>query len=257
MANDELVFERKGYRPTSVQGLGGGNVAIGFEPNDPLNRIARVLQTITAQEQEKEKRRQEKLKAQYDMYNTLRNSGYDPKAAHNAVMNSKFPSQPGGTTLKEEKESVSLAREKQALQTSQREESEAQRTQAARLEEAKAKAEGEKIKNEKARRELEKINQLSASDRADALKKLVDSTDSGIRKAAQQELAKTLGITEEDIKKAKGAGLFGTLLKAFTKKTEEMATEKVLMVRPDGQLVKIKPEDVSKAQAKGYQKANG
>lgn len=59
--------------------------------------------------------KQKKMKSDTDMYQTLREAGYSPQKAFDAVQSGKFPQSPGGDTLKEQK--AGLYKERVQAQT--------------------------------------------------------------------------------------------------------------------------------------------
>lgn len=108
----ETIYERtrKGMSP-QVSGMGGGSLAINWKPEEPqskLGRIVNLYQQYRSGQQEAEKQRMEKLKKQYDAYQTLREAGYGPKAAWDASTSGKFPSEPGGMGIEFAKDSAEV-----------------------------------------------------------------------------------------------------------------------------------------------------
>lgn len=110
---DELI--KQGYVPagTSPRQISPSGEVTAFQPS-PLNRMATVLNQVMQQQQEQQKKQQEKLAKQFDMYKVLREAGYDPKAAHRAVMNNQFPDQPGGLSIEEQKKQADIKRSEAA-----------------------------------------------------------------------------------------------------------------------------------------------
>jgi hypothetical protein len=58
----------------------------GFFQTDKLSTMLRGLEAFQRKEQEKEEKRQKEMTRQVDMYKTLREAGYDPDKAYEAVM---------------------------------------------------------------------------------------------------------------------------------------------------------------------------
>lgn len=93
MANyeDDLLragFVPSGVRPKTIQPDGSAQ----WENNSRLGRAAKILQTMIYQEQVKSQQRAERMKYQSDMYKSLRDAGYDPKTAYDAVQKNQMPS---------------------------------------------------------------------------------------------------------------------------------------------------------------------
>ena len=63
--------------------------------------IVDLLAGMMQAKQIKEEKAMKKQKNQADMYKTLRDSGYEPKKAYEAVMSGKLPDEAGGDTVKE------------------------------------------------------------------------------------------------------------------------------------------------------------
>ena len=82
------------------------NPRTGVAEHGPTNTVAMMLKSLNdvmVQQQEQQAKRQEAMKKQVDMYNTLRDQGYDPKSASEAVRSSKFPTTEPGVPLKDQK----------------------------------------------------------------------------------------------------------------------------------------------------------
>lgn len=93
MAETLYKEERKGYAP-QVQGLGGGSIAVNWTPQGPQNTfesITNVLSQFLDAQRKAAQKKQEDFKNQYSMYNSLRESGYDPVTAYEAVKKYKMP----------------------------------------------------------------------------------------------------------------------------------------------------------------------
>ena len=114
MAEMRELIKRGGYKVPSVSPITGGQY---YASDSKLGRMGQVLGQIITREQEKEKKRVEKLKTQFDMYKVLRDAGYEPKAAHEAVQKSQFPATPGGESLEREKLRLGTETAKTGLET--------------------------------------------------------------------------------------------------------------------------------------------
>ena len=98
---DQLI--EQGYTP------GGISPNVITEPGaspqpgigtDNFSNLLRALQKNEEYQKMKFQEQQKKVKSQADMYTTLRDAGYDPKAAYEAAQGNQFPSQAGGETGK-------------------------------------------------------------------------------------------------------------------------------------------------------------
>lgn len=76
-----------GARPKQVIEDGGEP---GYYSTDPLSQLTRIIKANQLQIQDKLQKQQEASKKQADMYKTLREAGYDPKSAYEAVINNKL-----------------------------------------------------------------------------------------------------------------------------------------------------------------------
>lgn len=107
---DSLLAQ--GYTPVGTKpkrilpAAEGGDGEPGYYETDPASRLMRVLTTQIKQQQLAQQKKQKTLKDQTDMYQTLRDAGYDPKQAHEAVIKNSFPQEEGGQTEKEKTKEV-------------------------------------------------------------------------------------------------------------------------------------------------------
>lgn len=95
-----------GSRPKTIladDGSGGGEP--GYHDTTAMGNMARALQAFQASEQIKQEEKIAKMKKRSDMYKTLRDSGYTPKKAYEAVNKMEFPDEEGDESVKE-KENV-------------------------------------------------------------------------------------------------------------------------------------------------------
>ena len=88
----------------------------GYEPQGAdvsrLSGMNKAMDVYQKRYMEEQKRRQEKLKNQFDMYKTLRESGYDPGRAHKSVIEMEFPKEAGGKSMQEEKGELDIQKTK-------------------------------------------------------------------------------------------------------------------------------------------------
>lgn len=107
MANNDVVrYSKKGLSPT-VRALGGGSVGINWERDrqpGKMEQTTQLLGAIMSSIDENKQKKKKEQKDSFDMYKTLRESGYEPKAAFEAVTSGNFPSEPGGKTTDEVKD---------------------------------------------------------------------------------------------------------------------------------------------------------
>lgn len=113
----KMGFVPKGARPRTVDPYGNpitesGSQNIARNLGNILNSVYGAIEMRQKQEQQK----MEKLKKQADMYKVLRDSGYDPKSAYQAIQKNQIP---GGVPTgqdkyarEEEKENADLEKTK-------------------------------------------------------------------------------------------------------------------------------------------------
>lgn len=75
-----------------------------YRDTSPMGTVARGLMLYMQSQQKEMERKQKEDKRKADMYQTLRDAGYDPKSAFDAVEQGGMPAGPGGETLKEKRE---------------------------------------------------------------------------------------------------------------------------------------------------------
>jgi len=92
---------------------------VGYEQSG-MGAIAKGLTSFLLAREKEQKKQQEEMKTQSDMYKSLREAGYDSQSAFDAVMKRKMPTQAGGEALKEQKEKqdISESKAKEAYYTS-------------------------------------------------------------------------------------------------------------------------------------------
>jgi len=82
-----------GTRPKTIL-AGDENQEPGYYATDPLSNIVRVLKKRQLDIEATQKKQQEAAQKKADMYKTLRDAGYEPKKAYEAVAKNQFP-EPG------------------------------------------------------------------------------------------------------------------------------------------------------------------
>lgn len=91
----------------------GGGSEPGYFDISKWGNLLRGVERFQAGIKAKAEEETKKQKSRMDMYKTLRDAGYDPKRAYDAVLDSKFPVGPGGETT-EEKETEAKIKESEA-----------------------------------------------------------------------------------------------------------------------------------------------
>lgn len=79
-----------GARPKTIL-AGDENQEPGYYQTDPLSNIARTLKARKLEIDAELKKKQEATQKKADMYKTLREAGYDPKSAYEAVVKGNLP----------------------------------------------------------------------------------------------------------------------------------------------------------------------
>lgn len=220
--------EREGQRP-KVTSAGGGNLVVDWEqePN-ALSRSSQVLGTILSTLDQEDEKKRKKQAEKFDFYRVLREAGYDPKSAFEAMQSGAPPATPPGETTKEKKEKADLEKSQADVKKTQAETDLAKSKAAAydRGDIGKRQAAAEKMNAAQLQREIKRMSDPLENPDYDS-----EDTQSYISFLNQrlQQLARYEG----------GA-----------------TTEKVLMKRPDGATVKINAKDVPAAEKKGYKRVN-
>lgn len=101
--------EREGFRP-QVTPTGGGSQIVDWSPepsgfSQASGILSTILQTMEAEEVKKQKKQEEK----FDMYKTLREAGYDPRMAWDAMQRGDLPSEPPSSAAADTKAAADLA----------------------------------------------------------------------------------------------------------------------------------------------------
>jgi tRNA splicing endonuclease len=104
----------KGAAPKTIL-AGDENQEPGYYQTDPLSNLVRTLKKRQLEIDDALKKKQEATQKKTDMYKTLREAGYDPKSAYEAVIKGEFPLEAGGESLKEQQGKAGL--EKTVAQT--------------------------------------------------------------------------------------------------------------------------------------------
>lgn len=84
-----------GARPKTIL-AGDENQEAGYYQTDPLSNLVRVLKARKLDIEDKAKKQMEAAQKKADMYKTLREAGYDKRAAYEAIEKNQFPKIPGG-----------------------------------------------------------------------------------------------------------------------------------------------------------------
>jgi hypothetical protein len=116
MAEFERVLAAMGAVPAGTRPK---TISAGQEPSydqtGSLTNLLGVLKTMQIEKDDRIKKKQEAVAKKADMYKTLREAGYDPKSAYEAVIKGNFPTEAGEETLKEQQGKVDI--EKTVVQT--------------------------------------------------------------------------------------------------------------------------------------------
>jgi hypothetical protein len=236
---DETVI--RGTGSPLVRALGGGNVGISFDQpakTSTLGQIGKVIDLISNKLGDNEKKKQQKFKDATDMYKTLRQAGYDPKSAFEAVQSGKFPDQPGDLSLDEKKDQASL-------------------------EKTKADTELAKAKTEKTRKESQGVigKSVFIVDQTGSLKKIgqVGKNDKVFKQSRSSQ-----DFTATELQEIMASSRYSPDQKAAAQKmlndrlgvsANETGEVKGVPMIKDGTTRLIHPEDVTKAQKAGWKRA--
>ncbi len=187
----------------------------GYHQTDKLSTLLRGMEAFQAEAQVDEEARMKKAEKKFDMYKTLRSSGYDPARAFKAVGKMDLPDEPGGATDSERKADAEVK---------------------------KTEAQTEKIKKE---------TDMMSVNKADLTKRILNkiANDEALTPGEQKvydEVIKKYGkksSLEEDLESGGAAS-----------KPATGDGEYVPMMDPKGKKKKVHPEDVEKALKKGWKK---
>lgn len=232
MASVQEMINLAKYQSGEGRLTGNGNPGGGI-----INALSAVIDQHNQKMQADQEKQQKKLNDQIDQYKTLREAGYDPKRAYDAVQKRQFPTDAGGVTGSEIK---------------------------SQNESTKIKAETDKLGAEtnKLTAEANRINSGTTSDN-------VYSNRKGLENKILQKVATGATLTpgEEkvynDVIKKKGSdnGTLGNLVKknlaidesfGSSKKATAPVDEYVKMFDPGGAKKKVKKSDVKRAIAQGW-----
>jgi len=189
---------------------------------DRLSTLSRALEKHQTQQRAVEQEQLKREEKRMDMYKTLRDSGYDPGKAYEAVMKMEFPRAPGGETVKEKEVAV---KKMKAMRTSGIE-----------------KAKGEGIEADTNRKKL--VNRI--------LQKVADdvSLKSGEQKVYDEYLRKY--GNRSDVSDIESAVKKKTEVPSKTVQGNLNTTGWVKMVNDKGKKVSVHPDDVQKVLKKGW-----
>lgn len=98
-----------GATPKTILADGSGpGSEPGYYDTSPLGNLLRRVEQMQAESKIKQQEQQKKINNRIDTYKTLRDAGYDPKKAYEAVIANDFPSEPGGETSQEKKDQATI-----------------------------------------------------------------------------------------------------------------------------------------------------
>ncbi len=187
----------------------------GYHQTDKLSTLVRGIDAFQTEAKVKEEEQMKKAEKQFDMYKTLRSSGYDPARAFKAVNKLELPDEAGGATDSERKTDASVL---------------------------KTEAEVEKIK---------KQTELMTTSKADLSKRILNkiANDETLTPGEQKVYDEVIR------KYGKKSSLDEDLAAAEDKKSGgDKKTDYVPMIDPSGKKKKVHPDDVEKAIKKGWKK---
>lgn len=229
--------------------------------------ISRFVQGVLQQSQEaraRDERAAEKAKKQTEMYNTLRDAGYEPKRAHEAVLKLEFPSEPGSEGLKQKQEEANLAKTEAEVGKVQADTEKAKAD--ASLGPTKAQLQARimtKIADGTAltpgeQKVYDEVIKKSGSDLDELLK---DETYDRVKARILNKMAAGEELTEGEqqiyddvIKRGKPGGSLEDVLNAGGGEKPKTATGKVQVVHPDGRTGSIPADQLEKALKAGFQR---
>ena len=103
---------RQGQSP-KVSSAGGGSLIVDWQQQPTsFQRSSEILSTIMQTLDQEEQDKQKKLQNKFDTYRVLRESGYDTKAAYQAMETGDAPSYAPSETVKSQKEQLDLQKTK-------------------------------------------------------------------------------------------------------------------------------------------------
>lgn len=105
----------------------------GYHDTSTLGKFAQGLQTFLAKAQAAEEKRQKEMERQVDMYKTLREAGYDPKSAYDAVKSGRFPNVPAGESVKQKQEQATLRKTEAEAEIKEKEVKEGAQTESGKF----------------------------------------------------------------------------------------------------------------------------
>lgn len=247
MSGYDTALLEQGYVPRGVApktSIDGG--APGYQNTGVMATIARALQLFQQQQQQVLQQKQKKMKDKIDMFNTLRDSGYDPQAAFDAVEKMELPKSIPGKSLETRKTEADIT-----------------------YKENLSKNKGAVIANilnkivagedlSTGEEDIYKDVIARQSDLSDVLNQTGKNDVETLKNTIQQKIANGEKLTsgqqklyDDVIKKRESSDLFTV---SPTDLGEEAVEEYVRMIRPDGKPTKVHKEDVEKALKKGYKR---
>lgn len=102
-----------GRKPRTV--TESGDIVDNYDTST-MGSINRAMQAYIVEAQIKKEKQQKKVKDQSDMYKTLRDAGYEPKKAYEAVMKGEFPDEASTGESKVDLETVKIKAQTEQVQ---------------------------------------------------------------------------------------------------------------------------------------------
>lgn len=238
-----------GAQPKAVVTEGGEP---GYFPTDQLSTAVREFKKIQAEEAAKEEVAMKKMEKKSDMYQTLRDQGYEPKRAYEAVKNMKFPeelpTQDSKEDLDQNKKRADIA--KTIAETEVIPSKNAPKLQAKIIQKI---ANGENLTNGE-----QKIYDETIKRKGDDLSGILTDKDKEDHITTKERILKKVAdgdpLTPGELQLYNDVFVKPSELESIGKQTETTGTDYIPMVRPDGQLTKVHKDDVLKALKKGYKR---
>lgn len=235
----------QGYVPKGVEpkvSIDGGTP--GYQNTGVMATMARALQLFQQQHQQVLQEKQKKMKNKLDMFNTLRDSGYDPQAAFDAVEKMELPKGLPGKSLEQRKTEADITY-KEGLSNNK------SAVIARILNKIIA---GEDLST--GEEDIYKDVIAKQSDLSEVLDQTGKNDVETLKNTIQQKIANGEKLTpgqqklyDDVIKKRESSDLFSA-----SSTDVEPEEEYVKMLKPDGKPIEVHKEDVEKALKKGYKR---
>ena len=258
MSLEEALLEQ-GYVPKGVApktSIDGGTP--GYHNTGAMATMARALQLFTQQQQQVLQEKQKKMKSKIDMFNTLRDSGYSPQAAFDAVEKMELPEEMPGESIKRRGEEADIKYKEAAAANMPYTKSVLYSKILTKIAEGEDLTPGEQ--------EIYDDVITKQSDLAGLLNQTGKNDVETLKNTIQQKVANGEKLTpgqqklyDDVIKKRESSDLFSaSATDAFSPEdlVSSPANENdyIRMITPDGKPKKVHKEDVEKALKKGYKR---